>query len=46
MSDSDSKYISNIIRQRIQHAGARFNANDNIADFIEEGELDQLQAEV
>ncbi|PMC16263.1 GTP cyclohydrolase [Oligella urethralis] len=46
MSDSDSKYISNIIRQRIQHAGVRFNANDNIADFIEEGELDQLQAEV
>lgn len=46
MSDSDSNYISNVIRKRIEKAGARFNANDNIADFIEDGELDLLQQEV
>ncbi|MDF0606295.1 GTP cyclohydrolase I [Neisseriaceae bacterium TC5R-5] len=34
------------IRYRLQRAGARFHANDNIADFIEEGELAELQAEV
>ncbi|BEV72706.1 MULTISPECIES: GTP cyclohydrolase I [unclassified Paludibacterium] len=34
------------IRSRLVAAGKRFHANDNIADFIEEGELDQLQAEV
>ncbi|MBV8049255.1 MAG: GTP cyclohydrolase I [Paludibacterium sp.] len=34
------------IRARLQAAGKRFHANDNIADFIEAGELDQLQAEV
>lgn len=37
---------SEIIRDRIEAAGARFHSNDNIADFIHEGELDQLQAEV
>nr|MBP6705049.1 GTP cyclohydrolase I [Vicinamibacteria bacterium] len=34
------------IRQRLVKAGRRFHANDNIAAFIEEGELDQLQSEV
>lgn len=34
------------IRQRLIEARRRFHANDNIADFIEEGELQQLQAEV
>jgi GTP cyclohydrolase I len=34
------------IRQRLQGAGQRFFANDNIAAFIEEGELDELQREV
>ncbi|XZG70566.1 GTP cyclohydrolase I [Chitinibacteraceae bacterium HSL-7] len=38
--------ISARIRARIEAAGARFHANDNIADFIEEGELPELQAEV
>lgn len=34
------------IRERLARAGERFNANDNIADFIEEGELDELRDEV
>lgn len=34
------------IRQRLVKAGQRFHANDNIADFIEEGELDALRDEV
>lgn len=38
--------VSERIRTRIQKAGAPFHANDNIADFIEEGELDALQQEV
>ncbi|OWY40112.1 GTP cyclohydrolase [Xenophilus sp. AP218F] len=38
--------VSQRIRSRVQQAQARFHANDNIASFIEEGELDQLQAEV
>lgn len=46
MSSSNEMYISNVIRQRIKAAGERFNANDNIAKFIEPGELELLQAEV
>ncbi len=34
------------IRQRIQAAQKRFHANDNIADFIQPGELDALLTEV
>ncbi len=34
------------IRARIKAAGQRFHANDNIAAFIQPGELDQLQDEV
>ena len=34
------------IRQRLLGAGQRFHANDNIADYIEDGELDELQAEI
>jgi GTP cyclohydrolase I len=34
------------IRARIKAAGNRFHANDNIAAFIEPGELDELQEEV
>jgi GTP cyclohydrolase IA len=37
---------SNIIRDRIKQAGARFHSNDNIANFINEGELEHLQLEV
>lgn len=38
--------ISEQIRSRIQKAGKRFHSNDNISEFIYEGELDQLQTEV
>jgi len=38
--------VADRIRERIRTAGARFRANDNIAAFVEEGELEQLQGEV
>jgi len=38
--------VSARIRARIQAARQRFHANDNIADFLEPGELDALIAEV
>ena len=38
--------VSVKIRERIQAARKRFNANDNIADFIQSGELEQLLDEV
>lgn len=37
---------SDKIRQRIVEAGAKFNCNDNISEFIEPRELPKLQAEV
>ena len=38
--------VSDRIRERLERAGVRFHANDNIAAFVEPGELDLLQAEV
>lgn len=38
--------VSDRIRDRIRKAKKRFHANDNIAAFIEEGELDELLEEV
>ena len=38
--------VSQRIRERILAAKQRFHANDNIADFIEPGELEQLLDEV
>jgi len=38
--------ISEEIKKRIQEADKRFHSNDNISDFIKEGELDLLQNEV
>ena len=38
--------VSWMVRQRLQAAGKRFYANDNIADFILPGERDALLAEV
>ncbi len=44
---NDSKQpVSERIRARIQKSGRRFHANDNIADFVEPGELDALLEEV
>jgi GTP cyclohydrolase I len=46
-SDADAGTpVSVKIRERIRAARKRFHANDNIAAFIEPGELDQLQLEV
>ncbi|WPB55940.1 GTP cyclohydrolase I [Xylophilus sp. GOD-11R] len=38
--------VSVKIRERLKAAGQRFHANDNIAGFIEPGELDRLLEEV
>lgn len=38
--------MSERIRYRLISAGCRHHANDNIAAFIQDGELEQLQAEV
>ncbi len=45
-ADADAAPVSQTIRARLERAGKRFHANDNIADFIEPGELDGLQREV
>jgi GTP cyclohydrolase IA len=44
--DIGKQPVSAKIRKRIQAANRRFNANDNISDFIEDGELDLLLEEV
>jgi len=38
--------VSERIRQRIEAAGKEYFASDNISDFIEEGELNELEAEL
>jgi len=38
--------VSERIRRRIEEAGRRYNANDNIAEFIRDGEMDELRTEV
>ncbi len=38
--------VADRIRERVRKAGERFHANDNICEFVEEGELDELQHEV
>ena len=38
--------VSHRIRQRLEQAGVSFLANDNIADQLMDGELDQLEIEV
>lgn len=45
-SDLHDESVSARIRARIKAAGVRFHANDNIAGFILDGELEALQAEV
>ena len=42
----DGVPVSVRIRERIKHARERFHANDNIARFIEPGELEALHSEV
>ncbi len=43
---ADAVPVSERIRARIEAAGRRYHANDTIHEFIEDGELDLLQAEV
>lgn len=45
MSDR-TQPVSARIRARLEQAGQRFHANDNISAFLEPGDLDALQAEV
>jgi GTP cyclohydrolase IA len=44
--DDEGTPVSVKIRERIQAARKRFNANDNISDFIQPGELERLLDEV
>lgn len=44
--DDDGTAVSARIRGRLQAAGQRFHANDNISRFVQPGELDALQEEV
>jgi GTP cyclohydrolase I len=44
--DTPAGLVSERIRRRLQRQGKRFHANDNIADAIEAGELEQLIDEV
>lgn len=44
--ETQGKYISDVIRDRIKHGKARFFANDNISHFINEGEHEKLVDEV
>ena len=46
MADSSRGAVSERIRARIEKAQRRFHANDNIAEFIEPGECDELLREV
>lgn len=43
---NQEKNLSEIIRERIKNAGARFHSNDNISNFIQENEIDELVKEV
>ena len=44
--DNKTDPISKQIKQRIKKAGKRFHCNDNISKYIEDGDLEKLQAEV
>lgn len=44
--NSEGQTVSDRIRARIRAAGRRFHANDNIHEFIEPGELEELQSDV
>lgn len=40
------KNLSQVIRERLKTAGARFHCNDNISDYVTQKEVDQLVDEV
>lgn len=43
---AEGKYLSDVIRERVQKAGKRYFASDNISEFISEKEQDQLVEEL
>ena len=45
-AEDEGTPVSVKIRERVRAAGRRFHANDNIAEFIEPGELERLLDEV
>lgn len=45
-STSAAVKVSDRVRRRLLQAGRSFRANENIADFIEDGELEELRLEV
>jgi GTP cyclohydrolase I len=45
-TSASGESVSSRVRERLKHARKRFHANDNIAGFLEPGELDDLLLEV
>ena len=45
-SDDEGVPVSLKIRERIKAARKRFHANDNIADYLEDGDLEAIEGEV
>lgn len=43
---AEGKYLSDVIRSRVEKAGKRYFASDNISEFINEKEQDQLVEEL
>lgn len=46
VDEIDGLTVSARVRRRLEDAGQRYFANDNISEFLEDGELDALQVEV
>lgn len=46
VTDEHPELTSAKVRERIEAAGHRYHANDNIAEFLKPGDLEALQAEV
>jgi GTP cyclohydrolase I len=44
--ESSDTPVADRVRERLRKAGVRFHANDNISAYLEEGEVEALQAEV
>ncbi|MBC7710561.1 MAG: GTP cyclohydrolase I [Rhizobacter sp.] len=44
--DMAAMAVSERVRHRIKASGKRFHANDNISEFVRDGELAELQAEI
>lgn len=44
--ETEGKYLSTVVRNRLKEANKRFNANDNISEFLKEDEIPKLVDEV